>query len=312
MRSRLGKSRSMRRAVIGRACPRFLPLGLVLVAVSVGLSCGTTAPTGEPSLEETRIALSVQATSYALQEAALTQQAHLEVTEEPEGPIVPSGTQASYGGVSLVFDPALAGGIRGETVPEDLTSDYFNTPEFTLLSFEDYILSDTYLEPEIMVFPVARYGEVNPSAVDTMSELVDLLATMDAEGLEAIPVLPIWNAGQMMWSNLSFVDFKNGSGVRFLTQYGQDVGPINNQGLFYSFQGLTHDSQYYVSTIFPVSHPSLPADWETIPGGDYQAFEESFVEYLEGIEEHLSAQLAGSFTPDLDDLDAVIHSIEIR
>ena len=98
--------------------------------------------------------------------------------------------------------------------------------------------------------------------------------------------------------------------MRFLTQYGQAANPINNHDLFYTFQGLTHDSRYYVVAILPASNPILPADGSTIPGDDYGAFADDFANYVTDIEMQLSAQAASSFAPDLVLLDEMIQSLK--
>ena len=54
--------------------------------------------------------------------------------------------------------------------------------------------------------------------------------------------------------------FVSGIGVRFLTEYAQYFVPVNNHDLFYTYQGLTNDGQYWISVILPINHPDLPAN----------------------------------------------------
>lgn len=105
--------------------------------------------------------------------------------------------------------------------------------------------------------------------------------------------------------------FKNGSGVRYLTQYGQSFLPINNKSMFYIFQGITSDDLYCDSAIFPVSHPDLPADDSQVPSGDYQTFADNFPKYILEMGTTLSNANASSFTPSLARLDALIQSLVI-
>ncbi|MEO8354588.1 MAG: hypothetical protein ABI621_01610 [Chloroflexota bacterium] len=42
---------------------------------------------------------------------------------------------------------------------------------------------------------------------------------------------------------MQVINFQNGRGIRFLTQYAQYPAPINNHELFYHFQGLTNDGK---------------------------------------------------------------------
>ena len=74
-----------------------------------------------------------------------------------------------------------------------------------------------------------------------------------------MPLLPINNAGQVLHARVHYLDFDNGSGMGYLTQITMGPSRINNQELFYTFQGLTADRAYYVVAFFPVSLASLPA-----------------------------------------------------
>jgi len=147
-------------------------------------------------------------------------------------------------------------------------------------------------------------------ASNTIADLQQLLVDRPATP-EAIPFLPLFNAAQMMRTQVAYIDFQSGTGVRFLTHYAQAYVPINNHELFYTFQGLTDDGNSYVAAILPVSHPTLPADQMAYEGGDLAALAENFDTYIADIEQQLNAQDASSFTPDLDLLDAMIGSLEV-
>ena len=56
---------------------------------------------------------------------------------------------------------------------------------------------------------------------------------------------------------MRYLDFPS-DGVRFITRYAQDVSPVTNQSVFFTFQGLTSDGQHYVSLFWPVDTSSLP------------------------------------------------------
>ena len=112
----------------------------------------------------------------------------------------------------------------------------------------------------------------------------------------------------MFQSNIAYLDFQNGSGIRYLTQFGQAAYPINNYSLFYTFQGLTSDERFYIAAILPVSNPVLP-DPETIEMD--QAFYDAFPEYINDIELLLNEQTPESFLPNLVALDQLIQSLRI-
>jgi hypothetical protein len=124
-------------------------------------------------------------------------------------------------------------------------------------------------------------------------------------------LLPPFNAAQMLRAQVAFLDFQNGSGVRFLTLYGQAYRIINNHELFYTFQGLTGDNSHYVAMILPVSHPTLPQSGD-IPPEDLESFDANFMTYIATSEASLNAQPAGSFTPDMTLLDTLVESLLVE
>jgi hypothetical protein len=142
-----------------------------------------------------------------------------------------------------------------------------------------------------------------------VSDLRQLLVDKPVDP-QAIPFLPLFPAGQMLRAQVAYVDFQNGAGVRFLTQYAQAYLPINNYELFYTFQGLTDDGGTYVAAILPASHPALPAD-QAAYEGDLDTLVQNFDPYIAEIAQLLDAQDVSSFTPDLSRLDAMIRSLDV-
>jgi putative hemolysin len=187
-----------------------------------------------------------------------------------------------FEGVSFSYDDALTADVVGEVVPaegED-APDWARTPEHVRFSFEEYALPDTFHEPCILIFAAEDLtgNEAFQAAATNVQRILTEKPDVPVGLFQGGGILPPMNAGHMMPApQVSYFDFQNGSGVRFLTQMGQAYYPINNQDLFYTFQGMTHDGAYYVAAILPISHPSLPADGSEIPGGDFNAFAENFV-----------------------------------
>jgi hypothetical protein len=228
-------------------------------------------------------------------------------TQEAEELPPPPEPDVSYQGISFSYDDTLARTVSTEIVPkqEDSAVDPWNTPDYIQFTFNGYPLADAFHTPKIMVFPVDAYNAINPTAGDSIYQLNQLIQS-EPENPEEIPVLPVIPAAQYMRAQVRYLRFQNGEGVRFLTQYGQDAWPINNDEMFYSFQGITDDGQFYISAILPISHPSLP-DPETVTMDD--AFYEDFMQYVAVIEGQLSAESPNSFTPTLSTLDGMIESL---
>jgi hypothetical protein len=137
---------------------------------------------------------------------------------------------------------------------------------------------------------------------------------------ERLPFLPAFNAGQVFYSNPQVISFQSGSGIRYLTQYAQAPGPINNKEVFYTFQGLTSDGKYYISAILPISTATLAADSNldtaTPAGGvpfdwNPDTFE-LLPSYLNSISQMLNSTDPNAFNPTLPMLDALIQSITVN
>ena len=227
------------------------------------------------------------------------------VTMEP----TPETPDVSYRGVSFSFDEYWFEFGTPETIPAEVETaiESWNNPEYFNFTFSGYPLNDTFHQPRIMVFPVETYRTINSVAGDIINQLEQFLINKTANP-ENIPFLPVFNTGQFMRTQVKYIEFQNGSGVRFLTQYGQAAWPINNQDMFYTFQGLTSDGDYYFSAIFPVSHPDLPhPDVTTMD----EAFYENFMDYAAGVEDQLNAQTEKDFFPPLLVLDNMIQSLSV-
>ncbi len=233
-------------------------------------------------------------------------------TETPPGP------QANVicNQLSLYLDPALASGYDCQTIPESSGADmpaFAVNPEYTEITLKGYVLSGASLGPRIDLFPVQRYNELLPDTVPgRVAELQALLAG-GAPGADHLPILPVLNAGQLFRAAYGLVPFGRGNGIRFLTMYGQDYGPVNNQAMVYTFQGLTGDGKYWVAVILPVSNPILPPDGSTLPGGEtWDQFMANFPTYVADIQNQLNAQSPAAFAPSLTALDALIASIRVQ
>ncbi len=235
------------------------------------------------------------------------------VTPEPEAtptyfPL--SFPDVSYGNVNLAYPPGSGFVMAGDTVPAVTEPDFWAVPEHVEITFTSYPLSDTFHDPRVMVFPLNEYETMNPLVGDLISELETLLAEQPSSP-EQIPFIPIWNAGPAFLSQVEYVDFQSGPGVRFISRYGQDAWPIANDELVYIYQGLTDDGEFLVSAVLPISHPMLPDDGESAIGDDYEGFIAGYEAYIQGIETDLNAVDPTSFTPDLTVLDALMWSVSI-
>jgi hypothetical protein len=241
-----------------------------------------------------------------------------------ETPVIVATSTTSTGGtvtlnnVSFTIPLGVAMDAQSEMVPAVTDSNnspwWEVAPEHTEFTLTGYQIQDELIKPQIFVYPVEAYADLNTNASDQIQKLKTILAG----GSLTKYTLPNWliNAGQLFAAKSQVVPFQNGRGVRFLTQYDQYPAPINNHELVYHFQGLTDDGKYYVVAVLPVTS-SILADSEkpeaTVPsggvslpasGGPDQA-------YYEAVTKALDAMYEDSFNPSLFQLDALIQSITV-
>ncbi len=182
-------------------------------------------------------------------------------------------------------------------------------PEHLQVTLQGYPVSTHLMQPQIFIYPAKDLPGWNEGAGKQVADLQALLASQKPG--EHMPLMPLFNAAQVMHSQVKFLDFKNGQGVRFVTQYDQAVLPINNHELFYTYQGLTSDGKYYVAAVLPLNYPSLPASEQDLPNPADQ-FTNNFPAYLADMVKTLNEAPADKFTPDLAKLDAMMASLEVK
>jgi hypothetical protein len=105
--------------------------------------------------------------------------------------------------------------------------------------------------------------------------------------------------------------FKDGEGVRFVTFYAQNPAPVTNDGLFYTFQGLSADEKYYVTIFWHIRTDKLPDTLKDANIQDQDAFIKQYEQYLKDTEALLHGLASNDFTPDLALLDDLAQSIQV-
>jgi hypothetical protein len=232
-----------------------------------------------------------------------------EATATPPAQLI----RIDYAGVVFSFDPSIAANADPEAVAATTGTEvapWEQAPQHTVFTLSGYSLTGTFHQPQIFIYPVQDYLTIVPTLGDSLANLQQMLINKSTAQLpKNLPFFQNWNAGQMMYAKVKFLDFKNGSGVRYLTQYGQSFYPINNTDMFYTFQGLTSDGKYLISAVLPVSNSILP-DPETMLQDP--KFIDQYESYIEGIQKQLNEQPDASFKPDLSLLDQMINSFEIK
>ena len=247
-------------------------------------------------------------------------------TSEPPATVVaPTNTPITTGNTVTLNNVTL-------TIPQGLAKDALtemisavtdpNAPawemapahlEFTLTSYQ---LQDKFHQPKIYIYPAQEFA-ADSGAGESIRRLQAILTNTAPLTADNLPFVPFFNAGQVFAAQIQIIQFQNGSGVRFLTEYAQSFATINNRELFYHFQGLTDDDKYYIIAILPVTAPMLASDEKPdapvppdgVPFPGYDDPNADFIGYYDAITEKLNAQTPENFQPSLSVLDDLMRSL---
>jgi hypothetical protein len=236
-------------------------------------------------------------------------------TEPPATPdgeqLTPNGNPVNTAEISFLIPNGIANDASSIMTTE-VEYPYINPsagdmPQHLKLTLNAYGLNGTLLQPQIMVFRASEYSQYSDMTAEILSTLQSL------QYIDGQP-LPENLNGPMFTAQIRGLNFQNGHGIRHLTQVAQAVVPVNNREIFYYFQGMTNDNQYYIQAVLPISAPFLPADagFDVSTPADGIPFNENdFPAYINAITEKLNNSDPFSFTPYLEHLDAMIESMQV-
>ena len=238
--------------------------------------------------------------------------------------IAPNGIPIYASPIRMVIPDGLGTSATAETI--DVITDQTGAPwdvapAHLQLTLQGYTVQNTFHVPQFFVYPAQEYAAANQRAAESIKRLRAVLANPNSPFADdVLPYVPFINAGQVFAAQEKVVQFNNGSGLRVITQYGQDVSPVNNSGLFYHFEALTADGKYYLVAILPTNLPmlavyndpasSVPAGGVPFPPND--ASGSSFNDYYKQVTGLLNNSSADQFNPTLNALDALIQSISAQ
>jgi len=268
-------------------------------------------PAWTPTAEATAVQTPVPTTSPTME---LETEAPEEESPAPLSTDKPASDplHIACGGLSLEVEPALALNYSCETIEESTDVElqpHVVAPEFSRVILFGYPSESTIRYPAISIFPIQRFRELSPILVNPRVTMLQGLISGHPAGSGELPFLPVISAYQIFHAQYSVLPFFNGSGIRFLTMYNLDNTPINNEDLFYTFQGMTSDQKYWISVSLPISHPSLPATRDYLPGGDWDAFDANPDPYFAQAVKDLNAQTPDRFVPSIGQLDSLVRSM---
>lgn len=223
-------------------------------------------------------------------------------------PVTPAITPISFGGVSFELDSRVAQTATGQLIPAYNPNNtnlpfWLQTPAFINFALDDSF-ENLGTMADIAVYPAQALGDVQQSTA-----IEDLQTLLDNEPFSPTPAaLPIVNAEQVFVSQVEYIDFEGGYGVRFVAYYSQSADPLVSSSLWYVFQGLTEQGEHYVQFYLPIVTNLFPATDDEV---DYEAFISDYEQYLDEAQTLIDEADADDFAPTLFTLDNMVASLEI-
>ena len=290
----------------------FAVLGVVMTTLGCTFSISSPETPTPPHVDEVATVVTTVTTTLQALTATPSESVSTEAATQA------GGTPISFENVSFSVPAGLADSANTDkmtAVESNSAAPWDIAPTHLRFTLAGYPLQDKFHEPRIFVYPADEYAQGNPAAAEQIDRLKKILAGGTILQ-ETLPTVPSFNAASQIAASIQTIPFQNGSGVRFLTQYAQYAAPINNRELFYHFQGLTNDGQYYVIAILPVTAPILAEDEKveaTVPEGGVPIPADTGPNnvYYFSVTEKLNSLAPDAFTPSLNTLDALIQSLAV-
>ena len=228
----------------------------------------------------------------------------------------PEGPRVEFSGVSFEMKPAVFSAAAGTIAPMEEGEAGVSgwpgpAPEYYRFDFQGYPLTQPWVAPQLLVYPIQEYAAVNPPAGEIAAKLDSVLRVVEVS-LDSQPYLPMWNAAQVFYARPQVINFQNGKGIRYLTCYAQSFVRIDKSCLFYTFQGLTSDNRYYISAILPVDLPALYSSDANSKFNAIMADPSTYQQYVTEMAQLLASVSAADFTPDLNNLDNLVKSLTVN
>lgn len=233
--------------------------------------------------------------------------------------------------IPFVYDARIFAEVKVKKIPQlidELGNAGFpdEAPSYSCFYLRDkkefpaYEKGPRYFQPaysKLCIIPledksVTNFATAYPHIKEAEVKLRELLKARPPKFISGRDIndLPFNNANGSFHSKVEYLNFRNGAGVLFLTQYTQEIwpNPVNNEELTCNFQGLTNDGKYYVAARLSLTHPSLPK------GIDFTGHIErdDKLQYLRKQEQMLNGFAEASFQPSMKTLKALLSSISIK
>jgi heat shock protein HslJ/uncharacterized protein YraI len=172
-------------------------------------------------------------------------------------------------------------------------------------------------DPLFYIIPKTAYLEQwdaagDPGVKNTLSFLEIALSEQPTPiPTEGMPVLP--NERVTGYNDLAvqgrYFTFDRGYGVRFVGRFNQDPNPVTNEGLFYIFQGFSHDGNYLFSFFYPVETGVLPNSVAEVTEDERNRLNQDNTAYMTERAQMLNGLAPADWLPSLETLDSLVASL---
>ncbi len=225
-------------------------------------------------------------------------------TAEPTAVLPLIGTTANMQGINFNYDEAAMGGAPvQELLPREPFSDGpghgIGNPETIRFTFPN--------DGVIEIFAVDEYLGLFPMEREIVIDLERMVEERPSFTHNALPYLPPPPAMQAFDAQLGYIDFQNGAGIRYLTEYVQAFMPITPH---YIFQGLTDDGNFYITARLPISSDALPALTNDEANNMMQNVDD-VIAYNDNAVAILESLTPDQFSPSLTSWDSMLASLMV-
>lgn len=238
----------------------------------------------------------------------------IEVTQEPTEVSGYAGefTVIEKDGFILKLPTEVAQDIMVSNVlPDDPAEGWldFALPERRVINFSGYRIQNHFHTPVIYVYPLQKLieaGQYGETMATNLQELLDddnIDLQLDAD----LPFLPPFNAGQVFHVLEERLTSEHNSGIRYLTLYSQAFVGVDNYNIFYTYQGISADQQYYIAAILPINSTLL--SYEELTLDEMDTISQDFTNYIITMTELIRTDNGESLIPTLAALDFMMMSL---
>lgn len=214
--------------------------------------------------------------------------------------------------ISFTLDPSLASGFTCEREPEFTIEGAFFEPEHAVTMLGDEGQGFDGAAVVLYVYPIEGHADEFP--VDYVRSLASGIPPNSSES--SLPLKPggiPFSAAQTLVVQYEPKTFDESMGIRYLTEFRQDVGAPSGGSVFYTYQGVTADGKYWIAVYAPIDHQVFDdgggdwPDWITWDQWCMQNYEECHNDIVE----RLNSEAPDSFVPSIEVLDDLAASVVV-